>query len=156
MTFSVGCASSTVIRSDPSGATVYIDGSKMGKTPYTYSDTKTVSSNTRIKLKKEGYEDFEITMTRNEQFEVGACIGGFFFLVPFLWVMGYNPERNYELTPLAGAPMQQYPQQPQYQQQPPQQYPQPQQYPPPQQYPQPQQPPQQMSPPPPPPTPGSI
>jgi hypothetical protein len=34
--------------------------------------------------------------------------------VPFLWVMGYQPDHNYELTPLAGgAPAQQpvYPEQ---------------------------------------------
>jgi hypothetical protein len=142
--FSAGCASTTIIRSDPSGATVYIDGSKVGKTPYTYTDTKTISSTTRIKLKKQGYEEFETLMVRNEQFQADACIGGVFFLVPFLWVMGYNPERNYELSPLQGAPMQQ----PMYQQPMPQQpmYQQPQQ---PMQ--QPQQPQQPMSPPPPPP-----
>jgi hypothetical protein len=52
---------------------------------------------------------------RNEEFQLGPCIGGVFFLVPFLWVMGYNPEHNYELTPLSGyAPPQQpmYPEQP--------------------------------------------
>lgn len=98
LVFSAGCASTTVIRSEPSGATVYIDGSKMGKTPYTYSDTKTVSSTTRIRLKLEGYEDFETLLVRNEEFQAGPCIGGVFFLVPFLWVMGYHPEHNYELT----------------------------------------------------------
>ena len=118
-----GCTSTTIIRSDPPGATLYIDGSKVGKTPYTYSDTKTISATTRIKLKKEGYEEFETLMTRNEQFQVDACIGGVFFFVPFLWVMGYNPERNYELTPLQGYPPPMY-QQPMYQQpMPPQQQP---------------------------------
>ena len=80
----------------------------MGKTPYTYSDTKTVGSNTRIKLKKEGFEDFETVLSRNEEFQVGACIGGVFFLIPFLWIMGYQPDHNYELSPLS-APAQQPP-----------------------------------------------
>jgi hypothetical protein len=106
LAFSVGCASSTVIRSDPSGATVYIDGSKVGKTPYTHSDTKVVGSHTRVELKMEGYEEFETGISRNEEFQVGACIGGVLFLVPFLWVMGYKSEHNYELTPMAGAPAQ--------------------------------------------------
>ncbi|ADO75828.1 uncharacterized protein STAUR_8073 [Stigmatella aurantiaca DW4/3-1] len=97
LTFSVGCTSSTLIRSEPSGAAVYIDGSRVGSTPYTHSDTKTVGSSTRVRLKKEGYEDFEAVISRNEQFEVGPCIGGVFLLVPFLWVMGYNPEHSYEL-----------------------------------------------------------
>jgi hypothetical protein len=140
---STGCASTTIIRSDPEGATLYIDGSKVGKTPYTYSDTKTISSTTLLKLKKDGYEDFQTLMTRNERFQLDACIGGAFFLVPFLWVMGYNPERTFELTPIQGSPANvqpMYPQQPQQPMQQPQQ-------------PMPQQPQQQTPPPPPPATP---
>jgi hypothetical protein len=95
----VGCTSSTIIRSEPSGASVYIDGSKLGKTPYTYSDTKIVGSSTHLKLKMEGYEEFDTVFRRDEEFQVGPCIGGAFFLFPFLWVMGYRPEHVYELTP---------------------------------------------------------
>jgi PEGA domain len=122
LVFSAGCVSATMIRSEPSGATVYIEGSKVGRTPYTYADTKTVSSTTRLRLRKEGYEDFETLLVRNEEFQLGPCIGGaFFFLVPWLWIMGYKAEHNYELTPLAGdAPDQQpmYPTQPMYPEQP--------------------------------------
>ncbi|HVG60939.1 MAG TPA: PEGA domain-containing protein [Hyalangium sp.] len=121
LVLSTGCVSATVIRSEPSGATVYIDGSKVGRTPYTYADTKTVSSITRVRLRKEGYEDFETLLVRNEEFQAGPCVGGVFLLVPLLWVMGYHPEHNYELTPLAGnAPLQQpmYPEQPLYPEQP--------------------------------------
>ena len=82
-----------MLRSEPSGATVYIDGSKVGKTPYTYSDTKIVGATTQVRLKLEGYEEFQ----------VGPCIGGVFVLVPFLWVMGYRPEHSYELSPLSPA-----------------------------------------------------
>lgn len=103
LVFSAGCTSATIIRSDPSGATVYVDGSRVGKTPYTYSDTKMVSSTTHIKLKKDGYEDFETLLVRNEEFQLGPCIGGAFLIVPFLWVMGYHPEHNYELSPLSGG-----------------------------------------------------
>ncbi|MET0405957.1 MAG: PEGA domain-containing protein [Cystobacter sp.] len=94
-----GCASTTIIRSTPQGANVYIDGSKVGKTPYTYSDTKIVGSSTRVRLALEGFEDFETVISRSEEFQVGPCIGGAFLLVPWLWIMGYNPERNYELQP---------------------------------------------------------
>lgn len=121
LVLSTGCVSATVIRSEPSGATVYIDGSKVGRTPYTYADTKTAGTITRIRLRKEGYEDFETLLVRNEEFQAGPCIGGALFLVPLLWVMGYQPEHNYELTPLSGnAPMQQpvYPGQPAYPEQP--------------------------------------
>lgn len=115
LTFSVGCVSSTVIRSDPSGAALYIDGSRVGKTPYVYEDTKTVSSTTRVKLKKDGYEDLETVIVRNEEFQLGPCIGGAFVLIPFLWVMGYRPEHHYELEPLNGAPPPPPQQQPQQQ-----------------------------------------
>ncbi len=98
----VGCTSATIIRSEPSGANVYIDGSKMGKTPYTYSDTKIIGSTTYLKLKLEGYEEFETVFRRDEEFQVGPCIGGpFLALIPWLWIMGYRPEHVYELTPEA-------------------------------------------------------
>jgi len=112
LVFSAACASSTVIRSEPSGATVYIDGSKVGQTPYIHTDTKTVSSTTRVKLRREGYEDYETIIVRNEEFQLGPCIGGFFVLVPFLWVMGYKAERTYELEPMNGLQQRQPLQQP--------------------------------------------
>lgn len=95
-----GCASTTVIRTEPSDATLYIDGSKTGKTPYSYSDTKITGSTTSIRISKEGYEDFQTVLVRNEQVDAGAIVGGLFFWVPFLWVMGYKPEHTYEMTPL--------------------------------------------------------
>ncbi len=93
------CASTTMIESMPSGAKVYVDDGFVGKTPYPYKDTKIVGSCTTIKLKKEGYEPLVTNLCRNERADVGAIIGGVFFLVPFLWTMKYNPVHNYELTP---------------------------------------------------------
>ncbi len=93
------CASSTLIQSGPSGADVYIDSQNKGTTPYKYSDTKIAGTATDITLKKEGYEDFYITLVRNERADVGAIIGGVFLLFPFLWTMKYDPEHTYELTP---------------------------------------------------------
>jgi hypothetical protein len=92
------CASTTVIQSEPSGANVYIDGEKVGVTPHTYNDTKIVGSTVSVKLTKDGYEDFLTSFSRNEKVSVGAVIGGIFFLVPFLWVMEYKPNHNYELV----------------------------------------------------------
>lgn len=51
-------------------------------------------------LKREGYEDFYTNLRKNEQVDVGAIIGGVFFLFPFIWTMGYNPSHHYELYPL--------------------------------------------------------
>ena len=92
------CASSTMIQSNPSEAKVYLDGESVGSTPYTMRDTKIVGSTTTVVLKKEGYEDFVTSISRNEEVDAGAIIGGIFLLFPFLWTMKYKPIHNYELV----------------------------------------------------------
>lgn len=95
-----GCTSTTLIKSIPSKSKVYIDGEYMGETPYTYSDSRILGSSVSIKLEKEGYQPFITNLTRNEEADLGAIIGGVFFLVPFLWTMKYKPTHTYELKPL--------------------------------------------------------
>jgi len=121
-----GCSSSTVIRSNVPGARVFLNGAYVGNTPYTMTDTKIVGSTTSVRIEADGYAPVTGSITRSEQFSVGACIGGVFLLFPFLWIMDYNPEHLYQLTPAqqgypqgapAGYPQQQpapgaYPQQP--------------------------------------------
>ena len=94
------CASTTLIQSEPGGANLYLDGMKVGTTPYTHSDTKIVGSTTTIQLKKEGYEDLNVMMSRSEKLAVGPLIGGLFVLIPFLWIMKYEENRLYELEPV--------------------------------------------------------
>lgn len=98
-----GCSSATLINSEPQGAQVFVDGELKGTTPYTYSDRKTIGSTTNILLKKEGYEDYNMLLIRNEEFDAAACAGGVFTLIPFLWVQKYSPERTLELTGLDGT-----------------------------------------------------
>ncbi len=105
------CASTTKIDSTPAGATLYINGEKAGTTPYTYTDTKIVGSAVQLKLKKEGFEEFQTTLTRNEEADVGAIVGGVFTLVPLLWSMKYKPTHTYEMVAL---PHQQEAPQPEY------------------------------------------
>jgi len=95
------CSSTTLIQSKPSGAKVYMDGQFVGETPYSHTDTRIVGSATLIKLEKEGYKPFVTTMTRDEEVDVAAIVGGLFFAVPFLWTMKYQPFHSYELTPLS-------------------------------------------------------
>ena len=94
------CASTTIINSDPSGARVYLNGEKVGTTPYTHTDTKIVGSTNTVLLKKEGYQDFSALFSRNEDVSVGAIVGGICVLVPLFWVMDYKPTPSYELVPL--------------------------------------------------------
>ena len=91
------CSSSTVIDSIPSGGKLYLDGSYAGKTPYTHSDTKVVGSSTAIEIKKKGCRDFRAILTKDERVQIGPIIGGMCLVFPFIWVMGYNPQHNYEL-----------------------------------------------------------
>jgi hypothetical protein len=98
-----GCSSATIINSEPQGAKVIVDGVEKGVTPYTYSDRKTIGSTTNILLKKEGYEDYNMLLVRNEEFDAAACAGGVFTLIPFLWIQKYSPERTLELVGLEGT-----------------------------------------------------
>lgn len=103
------CTSSTVINSRPQGAKVYLNGEYVGMTPYVMSDTKITGSSTMVRLEYPGYEPTNTTIVRNEEFDVGACIGGVFLLVPFLWIMGYRAQHTYELRPGGGYPPAAYP-----------------------------------------------
>ena len=80
-----------------------MNGEYMGVTPYTYSDTKIVGSSNDVRLEKEGYETLYTVLSRNERADVGAIVGGLFFLFPFLWTMKYNPVHTYELRPMGSA-----------------------------------------------------
>lgn len=95
-----GCSSTTMIQTNPSKAKLYIDGAYVGVTPYLYSDTKIVGSSMVIKLEMEGFKPLVSTITRDEEVDVGAVIGGVFFTIPFLWTMKYSPMHNYELIPM--------------------------------------------------------
>ena len=96
------CASTTLIKTEQAGVKVYADGNLLGTAPVTYSDTKIVGASTTFTLKKEGCREESHAITRSEEFQVGPCIGGFLVLVPFLWIMGYKPERTFafECQPL--------------------------------------------------------
>jgi hypothetical protein len=97
------CASSTIIQSQPSGAKLYLNGEPVGSTPYTMTDTKMIGSITTVRLESPGYETATGAITRNEEFDIGPCIGGMFVLVPFLWIFKYKPTHTFELKPAGAA-----------------------------------------------------
>jgi hypothetical protein len=90
------CSSTTIIRISDPEAKIYIDGVPRGKGSIIYSDTKVVGSVTMVKVKKDGCDEQNYIISRNEEFQVGPCIGGFFVLIPWLWIMGYQKEHYYE------------------------------------------------------------
>ncbi len=97
------CASTTMIQSSPNGAKLYLDGESAGQTPYSLTDTKIVGSCTSVKLEKTGYKTFYANICKNEEADIGAIIGGIFFLFPFLWTMKYKPFHRYDLIPITNS-----------------------------------------------------
>lgn len=90
------CSSTTLIRSTDPQAKIYVDGELAGTGTVTHTDTKIVGSTTSIRIEKPGCEPAFFTMSRSEEFDAGACAGGVFVLVPFLWIEKYKAERTYE------------------------------------------------------------
>lgn len=91
-----GCSSTTSIQSSDPEASIYVDGEYKGKGAAVHTDTKIVGASTGVMIKKDGCVPQSFTFSRSEEFDVGACIGGAFVLVPFLWVMKYKPSHYYE------------------------------------------------------------
>jgi len=98
-----GCASSTVLQSQPPGARVFLNNVPVGTTPYTMTDANIVGTTTQVRLEYPGYAPLNTYIVRNEELDPLALIGGCFLLVPFLWVMRYSASHFYQLQP-AGAP----------------------------------------------------
>ena len=87
-----------MIRTTDPSAKIYADGELIGTGAGTYSDTKTIlSSATEIKIQKAGCAPVTERISRSE-FDVGACIGGVFLAVPFLWIEKYKSEYNFEYS----------------------------------------------------------
>ena len=98
------CSSSTLIVSNPSNAKLYVDGEMVGQTPYRHTDTKIVGSTTDIRIEKEGFKPLITDITKNEEADIGAIIGGLFIWVPFLWTLKYSPSHTFNLQPLTAEP----------------------------------------------------
>ncbi|HKL48541.1 MAG TPA: PEGA domain-containing protein [Desulfuromonadales bacterium] len=64
--FSAGCSSQAVFLSEPSGADVFVNGSKVGTTPFKYEYTLNAGGHYSVALKKKGYETVMYTMASDE------------------------------------------------------------------------------------------
>ncbi len=99
-----GCASSTLITSEPEGAKLYINEEPVGVTPYKHRDKKPVGSTIDVRLEMPGYDTKHASISRDEEVVVAAVIGAVFVLIPAIWIMGYKASHRYELTPLDAKP----------------------------------------------------
>lgn len=96
------CSSSTVIRSNPTGADVYLDGVYYGKTPVEYSDKKVSLSTLSVRLKKEGYREEYLSVPKDGTVKLGPTLCGCATLpillpVAWLWSLGYEKMYIFEL-----------------------------------------------------------
>ena len=97
--FLSGCTSTTLIKSNPAGARMQVDGRPIGETPYLYTDMAVAGTIRTVTLKKEGYKDYNAYIKR-EKFSVPNLIGGIFLIVPFAWILEYPPQYNFEMERL--------------------------------------------------------
>lgn len=99
------CTSTTMLKSTPSGAKFYANGQYLGEGPVSYSDKKPVGSTTVIEVKKPGFQDKTLTISRSEELNVGALVGGILLsptligLLFFVWIMDYKPYHVVDLEP---------------------------------------------------------
>src|SRR5687767_12223236 len=111
-----GCASTTVIRSSPSGATVRdMRGQRVGKTPFTYSGTGTINSSETFILEKPGFEETAVTVKRDQVnglaiagWTAGALLTSWTFVglglaAGILWSADYPPVYSVDLDPVSAA-----------------------------------------------------
>ena len=97
--FLVGCSSSTMIKSNPPAAKLYLDGQYKCETPCTHKDTAAAGSSKTVLLKKEGYKD-TTGLIKKEELAVGPLIGGILVLFPFIWILKYPSEYTFEMEKL--------------------------------------------------------
>ncbi len=91
-----GCASSTVIQSEPSGAQLRIDGQPVGGTPVTFTDpTVWLWTQHQVTLEASGYQTLHSSM--NAQPAVLYIVLGFLCLLPFFLVGELKPTYYYVL-----------------------------------------------------------
>jgi hypothetical protein len=98
--FLVSCSSYTAIETNPPGAKVYVNQAYIGKSPVVYRDSKIVGSSQTIKIEHPGYEPLYAPLSRTEKPMAGPIIAGFFTGgIAFLWGLGYDEYRTFELVP---------------------------------------------------------
>ena len=97
--FLFGCSSTTLLKSNPPGAKLQIEGQAVGETPRFYSDKAVAGTVKIVTLKKDGYKDLNGYIKR-DKFSVPMLIGGIFLIVPFIWILEYPTQYYFEMQKL--------------------------------------------------------
>ena len=90
------CSSSTTIRVADPEARIYIDGEYRGMGESRYRDRKLAFTTLDVSIRKDGCEEQDYRIRRNERPDVGAILMGYYLGVPMLWLSQYKEHHNYE------------------------------------------------------------
>jgi hypothetical protein len=90
------CSSATTIRVDDPDARIYIDNEYQGMGETRYADRKMAFTTLDVAVRKDGCEEQNYRIRRNERPDVGAIVFGYYLAVPMLWLSQYKEHHNYE------------------------------------------------------------
>lgn len=93
-----GCASTTTINSEPTSAELWMDGLRMGQTPYTHTDTELSFSTKTVQLKMAGYDDFTGIIKRDKMNTQNTILSFLCFWPGLLWSWEYPPTYTFTLV----------------------------------------------------------
>lgn len=92
-----GCASTTVVQSEPTGAQLRIDGQPVGATPVTFTENAVwLWTKHQVTLDASGYSTYHGTL--NAQVSPLYLILGLLCLLPFILVGEFKPTYYYVLA----------------------------------------------------------
>lgn len=94
-----GCASSTIIFTEPQGAAITVDNEYIGESPVRYTDTAVIFTTRQVVAEMPGYLTLDGTFKRSGDLNVGAFIGGLCFWPILLWALDYPATVTYRLEP---------------------------------------------------------
>lgn len=89
------CSSSTMIRTGDPNARIYIDGNYQGMGETHYSDRKLAFTTLDVSVQKDGCEEQNYRIRRNERPDYGAILFGYYLAVPMLWLSQYKDHHEY-------------------------------------------------------------
>src|SRR5262245_25295626 len=90
------CSSGTNIRVSDPEARIYVNGEYVGTGSAYYSDRKPAFTKQEIVLRKDGCEEQQHVMRRNERPDLGAIVSAYYLAVPALWITQYKWQHAYE------------------------------------------------------------
>jgi hypothetical protein len=100
VTLCLGCATATRFHTEPEGATVVINGLRIGETPLTYENEAGLPRRYHLQIHKEGYAPLDFYLDTRLSWLWGYL--GVVTIVPFFWAWSLRGDYVFTLQPDAG------------------------------------------------------